>query len=43
MNKFVAHVYIDDRAVNGWSWKQVMKQLQKQDLPGQIARKQGSI
>ncbi len=43
MNKFVAHVYIDDRAVNGCNWKQVMKQLQKQDLPGQIARRRGSI
>jgi len=43
MRKFVAHVYIDDRAVNGCSWKQVIKQLQRQDLPGQIARTRGSI
>jgi predicted secreted acid phosphatase len=43
MRKFVAHVYIDDRAVNGCDWKQVMKQLQKQNLSGQIARKLGSI
>lgn len=43
MRKFVAHVYIDDRAVNGCCWKQVMKQLRKQDLPGVLARKKGHI
>ena len=43
MRKFVAHIYIDDRAVNGCNWKQVMKQLQKQNLAGQIARRRGSI
>lgn len=43
MNKFVAHVYIDDRAVNGCNWKQVMKQLQKQNLPGALARKRDMI
>lgn len=43
MRKFVAHIYIDDRAVNGCDWKQVMKQLQRQDLPGQVARTRESI
>lgn len=43
MGKFVAHVYVDDRAVNGCCWKQVMKQLQKQDLPGVLARKAGYL
>ena len=43
MKKLVAHVYIDDRAINGCDWKQVMKQLQKQDSPGQNARRRGSI
>ena len=43
MDKFVAHVYIDDRAVNGCNWKQVMKQLRRQDLPGVLARRAGCI
>lgn len=41
--KFVAHVYIDDRAINGCDWKKAMEELQKPDLPGRIARKRGDI
>lgn len=43
MKKFVAHVYIDDRAINGCNWKQVTKQLQQPDLPGVLARSRGCI
>ena len=38
MDKFVAHVYIDDRAINGCDWKQVMKAISNPKLPGKIAR-----
>jgi hypothetical protein len=41
MEKFVAHVYIDDRAINGCDWKKVMNEITKTDLPGKIARKKG--
>lgn len=43
MDKFVAHVYIDDRAINGCDWARVMKEIKKPDLPGKIARKRGMI
>jgi len=43
MRKFLAHVYIDDRAINGCDWEQVMKQLQEQDLPGVAARSKGTV
>ena len=43
MRKFLAHVYIDDRAVKGHDWKHVMKELQKPDLPGVVARKNGTV
>src|SRR3989338_6700460 len=43
MNKFVAHVYIDDRAVNGCCWKDVMKNINKPRLPDRIARDKGMI
>ena len=43
MRKFVAHVYIDDRAINGCSWKKIMKDLKKPGLPGKIARKKGRV
>jgi len=43
MEKFVAHIYIDDRAINGCDWKRVMKEIEKPDLPGKIARKEGKI
>lgn len=43
MDKFVAHVYIDDRAVNGCDWKRVMKELKNPKLPGRLARKRGMI
>lgn len=43
MEKLVAHVYIDDRAINGCRWKQVMKEFKKTNLPGKIARRQGRI
>jgi len=43
MEKFVAHVYIDDRAINGCDWKQVMRQVNSPKLPGKIARSRGMI
>jgi len=43
MDKFVAHIYIDDRAINGCNWQRVMKTIKKQNLPGRIARKKGMI
>lgn len=43
MDKFVAHVYIDDRAINGCDWKRVMKELKNPKLPGRLARKRGRI
>jgi predicted secreted acid phosphatase len=43
MGKFLAHVYIDDRAINGCSWNQAMRQLQKRNLPGVLARRGGRI
>jgi len=43
MDKFVAHVYIDDRAINGCNWHSVMKAIMKSDLPGRIARRKGMI
>ena len=42
-DKFVAHVYIDDRAINGCNWKLVMKELKNPKLPGRLARKRGMI
>jgi len=43
MEKFVAHVYIDDRAINGCDWKKAMKEIKNLNLPGKIARKKGMI
>lgn len=43
MGKFVAHVYIDDRAINGHNWKKVMKELKNPNLPGKIARSKGRL
>ena len=43
MQKFVAHVYIDDRAINGCDWKHIMKEINKSDLPGRLARKKGNV
>jgi len=43
MEKFVAHVYIDDRAINGCNWKRVLKQIKNPNLPGKLARKKGMI
>jgi hydroxymethylpyrimidine pyrophosphatase-like HAD family hydrolase len=41
MGKFVAHVYIDDRAISGRDWKRAMKEINKKNLPGALARKRG--
>ncbi|MDP8258433.1 MAG: hypothetical protein P9L90_03320 [Candidatus Aadella gelida] len=41
--KFVAHVYIDDRAISGHDWNRAMKEFRIPDLPGKIARKEGRI
>jgi len=43
MRKFLAHVYIDDRAVNGFDWTHVMKELRMPDFPGVIARRNGHV
>lgn len=43
MDKFVAHIYIDDRAINGCDWKCVMKTIKKPNLPGKLARKRGFL
>lgn len=43
MDKFVAHVYIDDRAINGCCWKRVMQELKNPHLPGKIARRRGMV
>ena len=41
--KFVAHVYIDDRAVNGCDWMKVMQDIKNSKLPGRLARDMGMI
>ena len=38
-----AHVYTDDRAANDYDWTHVMKELRKNDLPGIMARKNGTV
>jgi len=43
MEKFVAHIYIDDRAINGCDWNKVLKEFKKPNLPGKIARKRGML
>jgi len=43
MEKFVAHVYIDDRAINGCNWKRVMKAINNPNIPGRIARSRGMV
>lgn len=43
VEKFVAHVYIDDRAINGCDWKMVLKDIKNPSLPGRLARKRGMI
>ena len=43
MEKFVAHVYVDDRAINGCDWKEVMKEMKRSNLPGKIARRKGLV
>ena len=43
MRKFLAHVYIDDRAVNSFDWTHVMKELRKPDFPGVVARRNGHV
>lgn len=43
MDKFVAHVYIDDRAINGCCWKNVMRAINNPRLPGKLARKKGLL
>lgn len=41
--KFVAHVYIDDRAISCSSWQHVMRNIENPDLPGRIARENGQL
>ena len=43
MDKFVAHVYVDDRAINGCNWKRVIRSIRNPNLPGRIARRKGMI
>lgn len=41
LRKFAAHIYIDDRAINGRDWKCIVRELKEPNLPGYIARKKG--
>lgn len=43
MDKFVAHVYVDDRAINGCNWKRVIRSIKNPSLPGRIVRQKGMI
>ena len=43
MEKFIAHVYIDDRAINGCDWKRVLGEIENPNLPGRLARKRGKV
>jgi len=43
MDKFVAHVYVDDRAINGCNWNRVMRTMKNPKLPGKIARRKGML
>ena len=43
VDKFVAHVYIDDRAINGCNWNQVMRKIKYPNLPGRLERKRGRV
>ena len=43
MEKFVAHIYIDDRAINGCNWNRIMKEIKKPNLPGKLARKRDML
>lgn len=43
MRKFVAHVYIDDRAIRARDWKHIAKELKDPTLPGRRARKKGRL
>lgn len=43
MRKFLAHVYIDDRAIDGRNWNAVMRQIDNAELPGFIARQRGHV
>ena len=43
MDKFTAHIYIDDRAIRASNWSYVMQELKKPNLPGKLARKKGMI
>lgn len=43
MEKLLAHVYIDDRAINGCDWTRAMEELEKPDLPGRLARSKGRV
>lgn len=43
VEKFVAHVYIDDRAINGCDWKTALTAIRNPKLPGRLARKRGMV
>lgn len=43
MEKFFAHIYIDDRAINRCDWKRVMREIKKPDLPVRLASKGYSL
>jgi len=43
MRKFLAHVYIDDRGIDGRDWKMVMGLLETGSLPGQLARSRNIV
>ena len=43
MRKFVAHIYIDDRAINGRDWKRIVREMKDATLPGNLAQKKGKV
>lgn len=43
LRKFAAHIYIDDRAINGCNWQRVVKEMKDPSLPGNVAKKKGTL
>ncbi len=43
MRKFVAHIYIDDRAISGRDWKHVVREMKDPRAPGKLAKKKGWV
>ena len=43
LRKFAAHIYIDDRAINGRDWQRIVKEMKDPALPGNVAKKKGTL